>query len=911
MNKINYTAIHRTVKSILIIVFCITVQSSFAQESILDKKISINFINNTIPTALRKIEEKASCKFAFESIDEKKKNVITKEYKKVTLREILNEVLVKYHIYYKVRGNTILIQNQAEKGVITGTILDDKGLPLPYASIVLKGTSFGASSDKDGRYSFYAPEGNYIAIASSVGFGNEQKTVTILANQKNILDFSLTETAESLNEIVITGTRNQGYIVPLTNALKTPIKTLKAPASIAVLSDNFLEDIGARNLSTIITFVPGVSNADNGGGQVENVIIRGFPQSESYINGIRQQRAPEGVRAIETIERVQILKGPSGVEASLTSSGGFMNIITKKPKDTFAAEVILGGGDHNFMRVVGDVTGPLVEGKLNGRLIAGYQKRQFWRNGQDDRPYVTIAPSFDWKITDKTNLIVEYEYNWANDPLDRGTIYIEGAGLKNNFLPRNFTFHGEKDDYKIGSNRFDITLNHKFNDKISATVQYHNFSQKSEEHSFRNADAEGGWGPLFKEDGVTFSGNSVVPIFFAEVGADIGTETVQVNFNGDFTNEEGVGHAFNFGGSTAVSDATYTDADRDFVYRSFENTLDVFNPDNNQEPNVVGESIRPNFRVGDKINAVFGQWLGKWTPKFRTVVGMRYDDVKKITEQNLNGISPEVLAKLEAQSAPNPINLINRNYNDDLFSFRLGSSYDVTSTLTGFVGYSSSAQPQNGVTRKGNGIKPIRANSFEGGLKWQLFNGKALATASAYFLERKNIAISDPSNTPEERFMLPLGSAEIKGIEFELTGKLTRDLSFMGGMSFQNSEITESDQDIIGNKFANIPEFQFSGFSNYNGKSIGLSGLDIGLGVVHQGKREANSGNQYQLPGYTRMDFALGYTFKNNLQIRYNVFNVFDTTYYTSAQDNILRGSDQIGVGDRRLFQITLTKKWL
>lgn len=911
MNNILRTFNFCIPQKILLLFFCVNIHLLHAQKGVLDKEITINFLNDNLDSALKKIEEKSNCNFSYETITTERTKTITRAYRNTSLRKVLNELFKEYQIFYRVRGNTILIHKSTEKGQLTGSVSDEDGVLISFASIVHKGTSFGTSSGANGSYNLYLPEGEQIIVISSVGFESVSKKITINANETSVLNIVLSESTENLGEVIVTGTREQGYIVPYTNALQLPIRTTKAPASISILSDDFLEDIGARNISTVVTYVPGVSNADNGGGQVENVVIRGFPQSETYINGIRQYRTPEGVRAIETIERVQILKGPSGVEASVTSPGGFMNIITKKPKDNFAAEAFLGGGDHNFFRAGGDITGPIAKGTLNGRVIAGYQKRQFWREGQDNRPYITIAPTLDWKIANNTNLIAEYEYNWANDPLDRGTIYLEGAGLKDNFLPRHFSFHGTEDDYKINSNRFDISLNHKFTDNISASLKYHNFIQETEEHSFRNADAEAGYGPLFKEDGVTFSGQSVVPVFFAEVGADLKTETLQLNIAGNFINNNDVGHAFNLRASIANSKATYVDADRDFIYGIFENTIDVFNPDNNQEPNRVGENVRPNFVVGDKIKSVSGQWMGNWTPRFRTVASIRYDKIEVLSEQSIDGISDQALAKLKEQNGSDEVNLYNGTYNDDLISFRTGTSYDISSSVTAFIGYSSSSEPQSGATRNGSVIEPIRANSFEGGLKWQLFNGKTLFTSSMYYLERKNIAISDPKNTPEERFLLPLGSAEIKGIEIELTGKITRDLSFFGGMSVQDSRITKSDKGIVGNRFANIPVFQYSGFANYNGRSIGANGLDIGLGVVHQGEREGNSGNQYQLPAYTRLDFALGYTFKNNLQIRGNMFNVFDTTYYTSAQDNILRGSDQIAVGDKRLFQVTITKKWL
>ncbi|MFS4416608.1 TonB-dependent receptor domain-containing protein [Maribacter sp. 2307ULW6-5] len=796
----------------------------------------------------------------------------------------------------------------SQVGAISGTLTSESGEPIASANAIIQGTTIGASSGPDGRYNITnIPVGDQMLEISALGYATITQRVTIKENTTLELDQVLREDSQMLNEVVVSGTREEGYIVKKTAALGIPLETVKAPVSISVMSDELLEDLGARNLASVITYVPGIANADNGGSNRENFIVRGFPQTQTFINGIRQSITTEGIRAIETVDRVQVVKGPSGVEASLTSPGGFVNIMTKKPLDTFAAEAFVGGGDFNFFRVGGDITGPLVEGKLNGRIVAAYQQKQFWRDGQQRRPVITVAPSLDWKISDKTNLVAEYEFSWQDDPLDRGIIYLEGAGLEDNFLPRTFSFHGENDELKTQNHRLDLSLNHQFTDWLSARLYYQRNTQSSNEMSFRNGNTEGD-GALFQEDGLTFSGNSVTEIFFADFGSELKSETLQLDVTGTFTTDK-TSHTLNLGGSLADNTDIFTDEDRDFIYGDYLNELDIFEPNNDQEPVLIGSFVLPNFVRGDKINSVFGQWLAEWTPRFRTVASLRYDAIEVFQRDDISGIGTEALNLLEADFAPDPVELFDEVFDDQLFSYRLGASYDLTKSLTGFVGYSSSGEPQPGVTRDGERIAPIRANSLDGGVKLQLFGGRALATASVYYLERENIAIADPSNSLTEFFLAPLGTAEIKGFELDLTGKLTRDLSFFGGMSVQDSEITQSDDDIVGNRFANVPIFQWSSFINYNGRSLNIKGLDVGLGLVYQGEREANSANQYQLPAYTRLDFALGYTFSNNLQIRTNIFNLLDTTFYTAAQDSIF-GVNQIAVGDRRLFQITLTKKW-
>lgn len=708
-------------------------------------------------------------------------------------------------------------------------------------------------------------------------------------------------------QVVVIGSRENGYSIPSTNVLGLSIETTKLPASISVLSDDLLEDLGARDLNSIITFVPGLANADNGGAGTENFLIRGFPQTQTFVNGIRQSTFAEGIRAIDTIERVQVLKGPSGVEAGLASPGGFVNIITKKPEDEFSAEVYVSAGDFGFFRAGGDVTGTVIEERVTSRVIAAYENKQWWRDGQDDRPILTIAPSFSVSLLDSTDLLLEYEYVDQDDPLDRGVIYIEGAGLEGNFLPRTFSFHGDQDTLEAITHRFDASLSHEFNRALSARVYYQRIDQETTESSFRNADSEGD-GALFQSDGLTFSGNSVIDVFFADFGAEYETETLQLDLTAEFRSGS-VGHFLSVGGAMARNENVFTDNDRDFVYGDYLDSLDVFDPINNRPPTLRDQFVAPNFVLGDEIGSIFAQWIAEWSPRIRTVGSIRFDDISFFEREDIAGISPDALAQLQLNAGPDPVELFSDGYDDEIVSFRVGGSVDLTSRLTSFVGYSEAGEPQNGFTRSGSAVDPVMSSAIETGLKWKIGEDNALVTISVYHLERSGIALSDPSNLPMENFLLPLGSAEISGLEVEAIGKFATDLSVFGGVSIQDSKITASDQDVVGNRFANTPDLQASAFATWNGSSFSLPQVDASVGLVYQGDRAANSGNDYQLPSYFRLDFAIGYIFENDVELRLNIENALDETYYTAAQDSIF-GADQVAVGDRRLFQLTATKRF-
>src|ERR1700712_4893846 len=83
---------------------------------------------------------------------------------------------------------------------ISGTITDDKGNILPYASVFIKGSSQGTTTNNRGRYFLDLPAGNYIIVCQYVGYGRQEKTVTLSGDPLS-LDFQLTVQQTSLKEV--------------------------------------------------------------------------------------------------------------------------------------------------------------------------------------------------------------------------------------------------------------------------------------------------------------------------------------------------------------------------------------------------------------------------------------------------------------------------------------------------------------------------------------------------------------------------------------------------------------------------------------------------------------------------------------------------------------------------------------
>ena len=103
-------------------------------------------------------------------------------------------------------------------GKISGTITDDKGNPLPYASVSIKGTTRGTNSNSLGRYSITLNPGEYTFVVQYVGYAKQEKLI-IVSNVDQVLDFKLSIQELTLSEVVVKKGEDPAYEI-IRNAIK-------------------------------------------------------------------------------------------------------------------------------------------------------------------------------------------------------------------------------------------------------------------------------------------------------------------------------------------------------------------------------------------------------------------------------------------------------------------------------------------------------------------------------------------------------------------------------------------------------------------------------------------------------------------------------------------------------------------
>ncbi|WJJ96717.1 SusC/RagA family TonB-linked outer membrane protein [Algibacter luteus] len=234
----------------------------------------------------------------------------------------------------------------AQGKTISGTITDGNGLPLPGATVLVKGTSSGASTDFDGKFSIEANQGSTL-VFSYVGYATQE----IVAGSSATIDITLQEDAQALQEVVVTAL-----------GIKREKKSLGS--AITTIGSEDLNQGAQTNISDAIKGkVAGVviSNASTDPGSSSGVIIRGFSSlsasnqplyivdgvpinngttNSTSLNGSYDFGRGSGDINPENIESISVLKGASSTALyGSRAANGVVIITTKKgSKDKLSVE---------------------------------------------------------------------------------------------------------------------------------------------------------------------------------------------------------------------------------------------------------------------------------------------------------------------------------------------------------------------------------------------------------------------------------------------------------------------------------------------------------------------------------------------------------------------------------------------
>ena len=237
---------------------------------------------------------------------------------------------------------TAFAQNDAP--ALSGKVIsnDGKGEELvTYATIRLKDTGYGCSTNEQGMYFLYAPPGKYTLVVSAIGYETVEQPVT-LTRERQKLNVKLKNSQISLNEIVVMGNGVSHVNNSAFNAVAVDARALRNTT---------------KNLSDALAKVPGLKLRESGGvGSDMSMMLDGFSGKhiKVFIDGIPQEGVGESFSLnnipVSFADRIEVYKGVVPVGFGTDALGGVINIVTGKHPKGWSLDASYSYGSFNTHR---------------------------------------------------------------------------------------------------------------------------------------------------------------------------------------------------------------------------------------------------------------------------------------------------------------------------------------------------------------------------------------------------------------------------------------------------------------------------------------------------------------------------------------------------------------------------------
>lgn len=768
---------------------------------------------------------------------------------------------------------TALTTQAQQTSAIRGRVTTSDGSPAEAVTVGLKGSTQGTITNSRGEYVLERVQpGQYTLVVSAVGLKSAEKTVEVVAGQSATLDFALSENAEQLREVVISGNRTNKFARKQSEYVnKMPLSNLENPQVYATVGKEllteqlvFTADDATRNVPGLQKMWDATGRGGDGGAYYGS---RGFIVSSQLRNGVAGNVTSD-IDAIN-LEKLEVIKGPSATlfGSSLTSYGGLINRVTKKPLDAFGGEATVAAGSYGFHRVSADVnlvdrSTPADQPKtLAFRLNTAYTYEDSFQN--QDYPGFTknlaVAPSLQFRPTDRLTVNVDAEiYKGTN--VGKQIIFFNTPSAQLGYDRADRTPLNYRQSYQGAGLTQDSRSTNLF-----GQVQYQlapgitSTTYLTSSHSFSN-----GFGPYF----YLLPGEQLIR---ADQSTDNSQRTVfeaQQLFNADFQ----LGSLRN---RVVVGlDFLRVNSDVNFLGGTFD-TISL-----NASPATIrgfnGTSVAAKYAASAPGNYLV-------TTKTNTYSAF-VSDVLNLTDQL------SVLAALRLDRFDNKGGLYYspvQAYAQTTLSPKLGVVYQpVPERVSVFANYQNSFN-NLGVYRAPDGSNPIarpeRANQWEGGVKLDAAGGRLSATVSYYDIRVKD-RLRVLGYTPEFVAINAQDATQrSKGVEVSVIANPLRGLNVVGGFSYNDSKFENTAEDVNGRRpnTASSP-IVANAWLSYRQPEGTLRGLGAGFGgnYANENRIQNTSTNVFTLPAYTVLNASLFYD-QPRYRLAAKVDNLTDKQYWT------------------------------
>jgi len=672
---------------------------------------------------------------------------------------------------------------------------------------------------------------------------------------------------QTIEDVNLHKTGNPNKARPLST--KSNLTIMETPQPIAIVTHEIIEQQQAKQLSDVIKNVNGIYLTSARGGSQDSFGGRGFTFGNDNIfkNGARVNSGvfPE----VTGLERVEVLKGANAMLYGNVGPGGIINLITKKPRFEFGGMAGFSAGSWNSYKPTIDIYGPLSK-NIAFRVNGAYEYAESFRDLVESKKNY-FNPSFAFNISDDTQLIVEgdYLYHTFTPDFGIGSVTDNATGISRlaTEVSRN-QFFGTNWQYQTNQQATtDIILNHQFSKRwaLNAVASYQNYTKD-----------------YFSTERVQWaydsSKNNFDPTWSRPLGRNYNEQnytSLQINVNGEF-NTGSFNHKVLLG-----TDGDYGQADT-YAYKIDANTpvvLYLNNPSTWTNEGPMPNATRSSRnRINTKRYGFYAQDLISITKQFKFLAGLRWSSI-----QNEDTKVKNFATNLET---PTP----DSGTKETAFSPKVGLIYNPDENLSVFATYTNSFAPNTGFDESGSALKASTVDQYEIGIKKNLWNNAVGVNLTAYQIVNRDTYTAPylPSGTVA-LYRVYAGSVRSTGLELDITGNPTKNLSLIGGLSYNKTVYTDTPENgfIENQRLVRTPALTANASVFYTFTEF-AKGLKVGATAFYTGDRKAGwndvkgqkqTTRMIDIDGFTTVDISIGYEWKK-FMIQGRVGNLFDVVNY-------------------------------
>ncbi|MFS2134858.1 TonB-dependent receptor [Duganella sp. Dugasp56] len=660
-----------------------------------------------------------------------------------------------------------------------------------------------------------------------------------------------TQTMQTMQQITVSGTADG--LAAGAAGTKTQGSLLDVPQSVSVVTQENLRDRAALTSKDALDYVSSVV-AGQGEGRRDEFYIRGFYSlRDTSLDGVRDDTLYS--RDLATVEQIEVIKGAAAALYGRGSAGGLINRVSKQPRAKQDTEVSATLGSNRERRVSVDAGGALGDG-VNGRLIAVYDAGDSYRDVVEHTRKL-LAPSLKVALSPATSLLLQAEVQREDRTPDRGVPSLAGRPVA--VAPS--TFYGETYDYtSTDSDMAKARLEHRLNDhlKLENTLQYSRTELEGVNTRNRRVNADG-----------TVSRQIT---YFPQTQRNLTNQT-------ELT--------YTLAGHTLLTGLELSDQQRDVVtaQTGIAYPVNLYAPQHVlPAPNLSALPVALSNAFTAKTQALYLQDQISIAPQWKALAGVRFD---RFQQQQTNRLTKGYSERTDNVTSP-----------------RAGLVYQPLDGQSWYLNLSRSSQPGGGdLLYTGSTplsqVRPLQTDLQEMGYKQEWLGGRFFTTAALFRIEQRNQLTLDPAD-PAGLRQLQVGKQRNQGVELELQGALRQGGRVSAAYTYNDARIVASNDIPSGNRAEMTPRHRASLWLD---QEIGKA-WSAGLGVLLNSDQFALSDNAVRLPGYGRVDAAIGYRGKG-YDLRFKVNNVGNARFFESAINNV-----QIQPGASRNASVTLTSRF-